>query len=78
MAVRKGQRRGRHYPRGDLPVAALDAIPDSPPLFSYGSSSAFADIPFPDFTFWGNTGRSQQRTWQVIPVQCSILIYLGV
>lgn len=51
----------------DLPVADLAAVPDSPPLFSYGSSAAFAEIPFPDFTFWGNTGPSQQRTWQVKP-----------
>ena len=51
----------------DLPVADLAVIKDSPPLFSYGSNSAFADIPFPDFTFWGNAGKSQQRPWQVMP-----------
>lgn len=52
---------------GDLPIAPLAAVPDSPPLFSYASNADFAEIPFPDWTYWGSTGTSQQRTWQVIP-----------
>lgn len=50
---------------GDLPVTLLATVPDSPPLFSYANSAAFAEIPFPDWTYWGSTGASQQRTWQV-------------
>lgn len=49
----------------DVAMANLTVIPDSPPLFSYGSNAAFAEVPFPDWTYWGSTGPSQQRTWQV-------------
>ena len=50
---------------GDVPVAQLATMKGTPPLFAPCSSNAFAEIPFPDFTYWGNTGPNQQRSWQV-------------
>ena len=49
----------------DTPVAELKTMPDSPPLFCYANNDGFAEVPFPDWTYWGNAGSSQQPSWQV-------------
>lgn len=52
----------------DEPCVASGAVgkPPPPPMFGYTTSAGFADIPFPDFSFWGHEhsrmrGEARQR-----------------
>lgn len=49
----------------DLPVAVLPEFAKSAPLFAYASNSDFVDVPFPDWTYWGNMAHNQPASWQV-------------
>ena len=48
----------------DLPVAVLPQFAESAPLFSYASNDDFVDVPFPDWTYWGNMAHNQPASWQ--------------
>ena len=49
----------------DLPRVPSSRSATSGPLFCYASNDLFLDIPFPDFSYWGNMAHNQPAIWQV-------------
>ena len=49
----------------DVPIADLPQHAASAPVFSYTSNDDFVDVPFPDWTIWGNMAHNQPASWQV-------------
>lgn len=42
---------------GDFPRVRKDLNLPAPPLFSFNSNEDYADIPFPDYSYWGHEMR---------------------
>ena len=49
----------------DLPVVPSSRSAASGPLFCYASNDMFLDVPFPDWSYWGNMAHNQPVSWQV-------------